>query len=72
MAIPFRAVILKDKDKEATGIQVPAEIIAALGSGKKPKVKADAEWLHLPHNGRGCGRRVHAPRERGDQAGGRR
>ena len=39
MAIPFRAVILKDKDKEATGIQVPAEIIAALGSGKKPKVK---------------------------------
>ena len=42
MAIPFRAVILKDKDKEATGIQMPAEIIAALGSGKKPKVKADA------------------------------
>ena len=39
MAIPFRAVILKDKDKEATGIQVPAEIITALGSGKKPKVK---------------------------------
>jgi len=39
MAIPFRAVILKDKDKKATGIQIPAEIIAELGSGKKPKVK---------------------------------
>ena len=39
MAIPFRAVILKDKEKEATGIQVPAEIITALDSGKKPKVK---------------------------------
>lgn len=39
MAITFRAVILKDKDKEATGIQVPVEIITALGSGKKPKVK---------------------------------
>ena len=39
MAITFRAVILKDKDKEATGVQVPAEIITALGSGKKPKVK---------------------------------
>jgi len=38
MAISFRTTILKDKDKEATGIRVPAEIITALGSGKKPKV----------------------------------
>ena len=39
MAFPFRAVILKDKDKDATGIRIPAEIITALGSGKKPKVR---------------------------------
>jgi len=39
MAISFRTTILKDKDKDATGIRVPAEFITALGSGKKPKVK---------------------------------
>jgi hypothetical protein len=39
MSISFRTTILKDKDKNATGIQVPAKVITALGSGKKPKVK---------------------------------
>jgi hypothetical protein len=39
METAFRATILKDKEKNATGIQVPGEVVAALGSGKKPKVK---------------------------------
>jgi hypothetical protein len=35
----FTTTVLKDKEKSATGLQVPAEVVAALGSGKKPKVK---------------------------------
>ncbi len=34
----FRAKILQG-DKAATGIEVPAEIVAALGSSKRPKVR---------------------------------
>jgi hypothetical protein len=34
----FRTVILKS-DKTATGIQIPDEIVTALGSGKKPAVR---------------------------------
>ncbi|MCE1253707.1 MAG: YdeI/OmpD-associated family protein [Anaerolineae bacterium] len=35
----FTTTILRDDKVNATGIQVPDEIVAALGSGKKPKVK---------------------------------
>jgi hypothetical protein len=35
----FTTTVLKDSVKSATGIQVPPEIIAELGAGKKPKVK---------------------------------
>jgi uncharacterized protein DUF1905/bacteriocin resistance YdeI/OmpD-like protein len=34
----FRTTILQG-DKTATGIRVPAEVVEALGSGKRPKVK---------------------------------
>jgi hypothetical protein len=39
MSLQFTTTIQKDDEKDATGIQVPEEAIAALGSGKKPKVK---------------------------------
>ena len=35
----FGATILKDQGSNATGIPVPADVIAGLGSGKKPAVK---------------------------------
>jgi antitoxin component of MazEF toxin-antitoxin module len=35
----YTTTILKDREKNATGLRVPDEIIAALGAGKKPKVK---------------------------------
>ncbi len=39
MKTSFTTIILKDKDKNATGIQVPSEVVEALGKGKKPPVK---------------------------------
>ena len=39
MKTKFSTKIVKEKENNATGIQVPAEIITAMGSGKKPKVK---------------------------------
>jgi hypothetical protein len=39
MKSTFKTTILKDSELNATGIEVPAETVAALGSGKKPKVK---------------------------------
>ncbi len=39
MKTTFTTTVLKDKEKSATGLQVPPDTIAALGSGKKPKVK---------------------------------
>lgn len=38
MAVTFSTTLVKAEDVNATGIRVPAEAIAALGSGKKPKV----------------------------------
>jgi hypothetical protein len=35
----FITTVLKDKEKEATGLRVPEEIVIALGQGKKPPVK---------------------------------
>jgi hypothetical protein len=39
MKTSFITTIVQDKDVNATGIQVPAEIIESLASGKKPKIK---------------------------------
>ncbi len=39
MKTSFVTTVVQDKDVNATGIQVPAEIIESLASGKKPKVK---------------------------------
>jgi hypothetical protein len=39
MSITFTTTILQAEGKNATGISVPPNVIAALGSGKKPKVK---------------------------------
>lgn len=39
MKTTFTTSILKDDEKNATGLQVPAEAVAALGTGKKPRVK---------------------------------
>jgi len=35
----FNTTVLKDKEKNATGLPVPAEAVAALEAGKKPRVK---------------------------------
>lgn len=39
MKTTFTTTVLKDKEKSATGLPVPAEAVAALGKGKKPPVK---------------------------------
>lgn len=39
MTETFTTTVLQAEGKNATGLQIPAETIAALGSGKKPKVK---------------------------------
>jgi hypothetical protein len=38
MKITFTTTLVKDSEVNATGLQIPAEVIAALNSGKKPKV----------------------------------
>ncbi len=39
MAVTFMTTLLKDPNINATGISVPPEVIAELGTSKKPKVK---------------------------------
>ena len=39
MGETFTTAVLKDSEKDATGIEIPEEVIAALGKGKKPPVK---------------------------------
>jgi hypothetical protein len=39
MKTVFTTTVIKDGTKNATGIQVPAEIVAELGKGKKPPVR---------------------------------
>ena len=39
MAETFTTTILQAEGLNATGIRIPSEVIAALGTGKKPKVK---------------------------------
>ena len=38
MKATYTTTIMKDDEKNATGIPVPAEVVAALGQGKRPKV----------------------------------
>ncbi len=38
MAVTFTGTVLQDQEVNATGIMVPAEIVAALGKGRNPKV----------------------------------
>jgi len=38
MNVTYTTTILKDDEKNATGIPVPAEVVAALGRGKRPPV----------------------------------
>jgi hypothetical protein len=38
MSITFTTTLLQAEDSNATGISVPAEVVAALGKGKRPKV----------------------------------
>lgn len=39
MPVAFTTILIKDDGSNATGIEVPAELITELGAGKKPKVK---------------------------------
>jgi hypothetical protein len=39
MGITFTTKLTKDDEKNATGIPVPADVVAALGAGKRPPVK---------------------------------
>jgi hypothetical protein len=39
MPVTFTTTLFKDDGSNATGIEVPEEVITALGPGKKPKVK---------------------------------
>ena len=39
MKTTFTTSVWKDKEMNATGLQVPAEAVAALGKGKRPPVK---------------------------------
>ncbi len=39
MGQTFKTTVLGAEDMNATGINVPEEVVAALGSGKKPRVK---------------------------------
>lgn len=38
MSVTFTTTVFKDAQKNATGLPVPAEALAALGAGKRPKV----------------------------------
>jgi hypothetical protein len=38
MSAPFTTPVEQAEDSHATGLRVPAEVVAALGAGKRPKV----------------------------------
>ena len=48
MNTTFTTTVLKDKEKSATGLPVPAEAMAALGKGKKPPVKVTLNGYTYP------------------------
>src|SRR5690348_7252737 len=39
MSVTFNSTVLKDQTVNATGIQVPEDVVTALGKGRNPKVK---------------------------------
>jgi hypothetical protein len=39
MAVTYTGTVLKDAEVNATGIEVPEEVVAALGKGRNPRVK---------------------------------
>src|SRR4051812_6824673 len=39
MPVTFNSTVLKDQTVNATGIQVPEEVVTALGKGRNPRVK---------------------------------
>jgi hypothetical protein len=39
MSVTFNGTVLKDQTVNATGIQVPEEVVTKLGKGRNPKVK---------------------------------
>jgi hypothetical protein len=43
MAITFKTILQKAEGLNATGINVPADVVAALGKGKKPPVKVTVD-----------------------------
>ncbi len=48
MKATFTTLVLKDDQVNATGLQVPAEAVAAMGAGKKPKVKVSLKGICPP------------------------
>jgi len=48
MKSTFTTTVLKDANVNATGLRVPAEIIAGLGAGKKPRVKVSLNGHTYP------------------------
>ena len=38
MAVTFRTTVMQAEGKQATGLEIPAEVVAALGSHKRPPV----------------------------------
>lgn len=48
MSVTFIATIMKAEGKNATGISVPAEVIVALGGGKKPSVNVSLNGYTYP------------------------
>ena len=46
MSVTFNGTVLKDQTVNATGIQVPEDVVTALGKGRNPKVK-----VTLQHEG---------------------
>ena len=57
--------------KTATGIQVPDEVVAGLGGGKRTPVQVTINGVTYPSTIAMLRRRGHAPRERGDPRPGR-
>ena len=47
--------------KTATGIELPGDVVTALGDGKRPRVKVTHQRLHLPEHRGHDGRAVPHP-----------
>ena len=67
----FRTTILQGH-KTATGIEVPEDVVTALGSGKRAKVGRHDQRLHVSQQRRPDGWCLHDRCQRRRPAGGRR